>query len=69
MRYLRENWSAFTRLKFQRDNLVIKGLKLQDGDCQGEVPDLRCFNFFCGKLKSVPMQIVNLSIAVSLVLS
>ena len=27
MSYLRENWSAFTRLKFQQDNLVFKGLK------------------------------------------
>ena len=26
MRYFRENWLAFTRLKFQQDNLVIKGL-------------------------------------------
>ena len=24
--YSRENWSAFTRLKFQQDNLVFKGL-------------------------------------------
>ena len=26
MSYSRENWSAFTRLKFQQDNLVFKGL-------------------------------------------
>ena len=30
MSYSRENWSAFTRLKFQQDNLVFKGLINQE---------------------------------------